>query len=505
MQTVSPEGQQRNVPTGCSSNSFTLIVVKADIVQTNKYGCVCSTTTFSVTGDSSPDIAWEIWPDEPGGAHFTGGNSGTSVQVNTGTNCGAWQVVARSTLNTNCTDSAALTVVRVEGLSPDGGTLVSTNPPTCVVCPVPTNSPDPYLTVCASPCPGLEETNLPACWQLTGGQGTNRLCRQVDRRQLGTTTITATAGCSSKTVVIMVQDTNPPSLACSDMPVCTDLGWCSAIVEFDPSASDDCGYVTVTCDPPSGSEFEQGTNPVSVTATDLAGNTTNCTFNVIVNDCEPPAIICSTNIIRCADPSGTNTVTWPNPTATDNCAVTNVACNPPSGSNFPVGETVVTCTATDSSGNQSQCTFSVKVVDLRISYPDDADGNGLIDDPWSNEFSFDESSPALLVITCIAAASPDSDKFRWTIEDVGEIRGFWNPHVTGNQYIGTGPNPTVTFTGMPLHNSAFGRKKITLAYEGLTCSDEETIEVFFHPAARNNPGPPGENPPNGVAREDLVP
>jgi len=62
----------------CSSNSFTLIVVKADIVQTNEYGCVCSTNTFSVTGDSSPDIAWEISPAEPGGAHFLGGNTGAS-------------------------------------------------------------------------------------------------------------------------------------------------------------------------------------------------------------------------------------------------------------------------------------------------------------------------------------------------------------------------------------------------------------------------------------------
>jgi hypothetical protein len=38
-----------------------------------------------------------------------------------------------------------------------------------------------------------------------------------------------------------------------------------------------------------------------------------------------------------------------------------VVCVPPSGSFFPAGETLVTCTATDVSGNQSTCTFPVFV------------------------------------------------------------------------------------------------------------------------------------------------
>lgn len=42
---------------------------------------------------------------------------------------------------------------------------------------------------------------------------------------------------------------------------------------------------------------------------------------------------------------------------------TTVVCDPPSGSAFPVGTTVVTCTATDSSGNTSTCTFTVTVQD----------------------------------------------------------------------------------------------------------------------------------------------
>jgi hypothetical protein len=38
-----------------------------------------------------------------------------------------------------------------------------------------------------------------------------------------------------------------------------------------------------------------------------------------------------------------------------------VECVPPSGSFFPHGTTIVTCTATDASGNQSTCQFEVTV------------------------------------------------------------------------------------------------------------------------------------------------
>jgi hypothetical protein len=49
-------------------------------------------------------------------------------------------------------------------------------------------------------------------------------------------------------------------------------------------------------------------------------------------------------------------------TATDDSDPTpTIVCVPPSGSIFPRGTTLVTCTATDASGNQSSCTFPVTV------------------------------------------------------------------------------------------------------------------------------------------------
>jgi len=60
--------------------------------------------------------------------------------------------------------------------------------------------------------------------------------------------------------------------------------------------------------------------------------------------------------------SSSTTVTYSGESATDNVdgSVT-VSCTPASGSTFPVGTTIVTCTATDSSGNTGTTTFTITV------------------------------------------------------------------------------------------------------------------------------------------------
>ncbi|XP_059158280.1 uncharacterized protein LOC131942419 [Physella acuta] len=60
-----------------------------------------------------------------------------------------------------------------------------------------------------------------------------------------------------------------------------------------PEVEDNSGMkVTVTGDPVSGSSFSLGTTEVTVTATDLEGNSDNCSFSVLVEYvyCKPPSI-----------------------------------------------------------------------------------------------------------------------------------------------------------------------------------------------------------------------
>ncbi len=103
-----------------------------------------------------------------------------------------------------------------------------------------------------------------------------------------TRTWTATDNCdntTSHTQVITVNDTETPVPNCpGDITVTADQTNCSALVEFTATATDNC-----TADPAisysqnPGTAFPEGTTTVTVTATDEAGNSNTCTFDVTVN------------------------------------------------------------------------------------------------------------------------------------------------------------------------------------------------------------------------------
>ncbi len=56
-------------------------------------------------------------------------------------------------------------------------------------------------------------------------------------------------------------------------------------------------------------------------------------------------------------------VTWTAPTANDNCGQVTLTSNYSPGAVLPVGQTVITYTATDAAGNSTSCSFTVTVVD----------------------------------------------------------------------------------------------------------------------------------------------
>ncbi len=58
--------------------------------------------------------------------------------------------------------------------------------------------------------------------------------------------------------------------------------------------SDNCAVTNLTASPVSGSTFTVGTTTVTFTASDYPGNTSNCTFDIIVIDNELPLITCAT-------------------------------------------------------------------------------------------------------------------------------------------------------------------------------------------------------------------
>jgi hypothetical protein len=137
-----------------------------------------------------------------------------------------------------------------------------------------------------------------------------------------------------------------------------------AVVTYAASATDDPdGSLTPSCTPGSGATLSLGSHQIDCSATDSDGQTTNAGFAVAVVDTTPPTVSVPSGAIgSTTDPSGTAAVTWPDPTASDLVdGSVAVNCDHTSGDPFPIGNTQVTCTATDTHNNTGSASFTVTV------------------------------------------------------------------------------------------------------------------------------------------------
>jgi HYR domain len=107
--------------------------------------------------------------------------------------------------------------------------------------------------------------------------------------------------------------------------------------------------------------FTPGDHAVKVTVSDGSLSATCDTTMTFQKDTQNPVIVCPRDISLPPDPGTCSAVVTFSPKATDNCPDVAVVCDPPSGTAFPIGTTTVTCTATDTSGNASDCAFAVVV------------------------------------------------------------------------------------------------------------------------------------------------
>ncbi len=181
-----------------------------------------------------------------------------------------------------------------------------------------------------------------------------------------TVTVTDENSCThTALVVVSANDPVPPVIVASDVTVA--LGPSGSVtltpLVLGASITDNCPQVTHTITPNLFNCNQLGAHVVVLTATDAAGNSTSQTITVTIADLSPPTLTCSPSITRCA---GNSTVTYPLPTATDNCLGAGgsfaLVSGLPSGSEFPAGATTVSYSYTDGQGNVGACSFEVTIL-----------------------------------------------------------------------------------------------------------------------------------------------
>jgi len=124
-------------------------------------------------------------------------------------------------------------------------------------------------------------------------------------------------------------------------------------------ATDESGIYSLTNNAPSS--FPLGINTIIWTAVDGAGNMAIASQTVTIQDSTSPKISAMDNISLEAKSSSQNLVTLTIPEIYDEVGVMSVTNDAPEV--FPLGETIVTWTATDFSGNSASTTQTITVVD----------------------------------------------------------------------------------------------------------------------------------------------
>jgi gliding motility-associated-like protein len=160
----------------------------------------------------------------------------------------------------------------------------------------------------------------------------------------------------------------------------------------DPLVTDNCtDSVALTYEGPAQGFLPNGNYNVVYTATDSSGNVSFCTFTIAVCDTVAPFVQNCPGDIFVNLPEEVDscfaTITWEDPTFTDNCDVDLIITQSHFPGQFGAGLTNVTYTATDLCGNSVICSFVVGVSEIFppvADCPEDLtiDGDGtIITDP----------------------------------------------------------------------------------------------------------------------------
>lgn len=332
----------------CASASFTVTVISPDIPPTinnvpadmiveaeNISGAVVD---FNPTATDSTGNTVHVICDPPSGSTFKIGD--------TPVNCKATDDIGN-------TASASFTV-----------TVKDTTPPPTIT--VPTS-----MIVEAAGPDGAVVTYTPTATD-HGGSNVDVTCTPASGSPfaIGTKPVDCIATddhgkSANKSFTVTVRDTTAPVITVPANMTVEAAGPAGAEVTYTAAAADIVdGTVTVTCSHASGSTFSIDTTTVTCGASDTKGNAASASFTVTVHDTTAPEITPHDNVEMVATSTAGALVNYTSPATSDAVDGANTAsCAPASGTQFTLGDTTVTCDATDKAGNHAiQTTFVVQVL-----------------------------------------------------------------------------------------------------------------------------------------------
>ncbi|WP_298543377.1 FG-GAP-like repeat-containing protein [uncultured Aquimarina sp.] len=192
-----------------------------------------------------------------------------------------------------------------------------------------------------------------------------------DCSNVGTNTVTLTVtdvngNSDTNTAIVTVEDTITPSVIIQNITVQLDASGNVSITpaQIDNGSSDNCGIQSMSLDVTNFDCTNVGTNTVTLTVTDVNGNSDTNTAIVIVEDTITPSVI-TQNITLQLDASGNVSITPAqiDNGSSDNCGIQSMSLDATNFNCTNVGTNTVTLTVTDVNGNSNTNTAIVTVED----------------------------------------------------------------------------------------------------------------------------------------------
>jgi len=167
---------------------------------------------------------------------------------------------------------------------------------------------------------------------------------------------------------VNLSDSISPVIICpADQTVNGDASCQAIVIDYTAmgTATDNCtAFPTITQSPAVGST-QTGNFVITLTADDGNGNSSSCTFNVVINDSINPTITCPADQAAGFDATCSFTLLdyTSMATAADNCGTPTVTQSPAAGT-VVTGNTTITLTAVDGNGNTDSCSFNLTLSDV---------------------------------------------------------------------------------------------------------------------------------------------
>ncbi|MCR9290797.1 MAG: HYR domain-containing protein, partial [Bacteroidetes bacterium] len=200
--------------------------------------------------------------------------------------------------------------------------------------------------------------------------------------------------------LVMISEDTPPNAVCQNISMQLGLDGLVNIIpsQVDGGSTDNCGSAQLSIDIDNFDCSNIGLNVVTLTVNDGNGNESQCMSNVTIIDDLGPMANCQ-NITVELDSNGEITVdpNLVNDGSIDNCQISSITLDIQNFNCNDIGSQFVVLTATDQSGNSSQC---FGIVDIEDNLPPvaiaqditillDNDGNAIISADLVENGSFD--------------------------------------------------------------------------------------------------------------------